>query len=311
MRMAGAAAGLLLGMCAVPAAAAPTRPPIVAVSHLAVYSADMAASETFYAGQLGAIRQADPEHPGGVRYRLSASQFVEVLPLPPGSITINRLAHVAFVTTDVAALRAYLAARGAAVPAQVTTGADGSRWIDLTDPEGTPVQFVQPPGSVAPVAAPAAASHRMIHVGFIVHHRTREDGFWRDLLGFRPYWSGGVHPDQPTWISLQVPDGSDWLEYMVVGTPDATGIPPGMTQSTLGVLNHFALGVTDMRATYTGLWTGKRLEGQKPDAVPKIGLDAKWQLNLIDPDGTRAEFMEYAPIGTPCCSPFTAPHPRP
>jgi hypothetical protein len=44
--------------------------------------------------------------------------------------------------------------------------------------------------------------------------------------------------------------------------------------------------------------------------VPKIGRDAKWQLNLIDPDGTRAEVMELHAIGKPCCSPFTAADPE-
>jgi hypothetical protein len=110
---------------------------------------------------------------------------------------------------------------------------------------------------------------------------------------------------------MKVPDGTDWLEYMVVGTPGGTGIPADMSQANLGVLDHFALGVKDMRQAYTTLWNGKRLDTQKADVLPKIGLDAKWQLNLIDPDGTRAEFMEFEPIGTPCCSPFTAESPTP
>jgi catechol 2,3-dioxygenase-like lactoylglutathione lyase family enzyme len=308
MHMRALALGVLLSGTAVAAPAA--RPPITAVSHLAVLSADMAASEAFYAGELGATRMPDPERPDGVRYHFSASQFVEVLPLPPGEKSINRLAHAAFVTADAEALRRYLAERKVAVPAKVTVGKDGSRWFDVRDPEGTPVQFVQPPAT-APAVADNPLSSRMIHVGFIIHSRAHQDAFWREILGFRPYWAGGVHPDKPTWISLKVPDGSDWMEYMVVGTPDAVGIPPDMTPANLGVLNHFALGVRDMRETYTRMWTEQRLDGQKPDATPKIGLDAKWQLNLIDPDGTRAEYMEFEPIGTPCCSPFAAEHPRP
>jgi hypothetical protein len=114
--------------------------------------------------------------------------------------------------------------------------------------------------------------------------------------------------DNPTWISLQVPDGRDWLEYMVVGTPDTLGIPEGMSQANLGVLNHFALGVPDTRLSYTLLWNGERLEGQA--GVPKIGRDAKWQLNLLDPDGTRAELMEFHAIGKPCCSPFMGEDPE-
>ena len=310
MRIATGALAFALAMAAGAASGAtPSRPPITGVSHLAVYAADPAASERYYAGQLGGVRQSDPENPSGARYHFSANQYVQVLPLPPGEKGINRLAHAAFVTPDAEALRVYLKAKGVAVPARVTQGSDGSRWFDVKDPEGTPVQFVQPPAA-APAIAANPLSGRMIHVGFIIHNRARQDAFWRDVLGFRPYWAGGLHPDKPQWISLQVPDGSDWMEYMVVGTPDTVGIPADMSAGLLGVLNHFALGVRDIRATYTALWNGKRLEGQREDAVPKIGLDAKWQLNLLDPDGTRTEFMEFAPIGTPCCSPFTAEHPH-
>jgi len=74
------------------------------------------------------------------------------------------------------------------------------------------------------------------------------------------------------------------------------------------------LGVSNMEAVYTKLWNDSRLDGQV-DArgqqnVPKIGRDAKWQLTLLDPDGTRAEVMELHAIGKPCCSPFTAADPE-
>lgn len=42
---------------------------------------------------------------------------------------------------------------------------------------------------------------------------------------------------------------------------------------------------------------------------PKIGRDGKWQYNLFDPDGTRAEIMEFQPVVKPCCSEFTAASP--
>jgi hypothetical protein len=154
---------------------------------------------------------------------------------------------------------------------------------------------------------PNPLSSHIIHVGFIIHNRADEDAFWRNILGFRPYWFGGMRDDNPSWISLQVPDGTDWLEYMVVGTPDTIGIPPTMSAANLGVLNHFSLGVTNTRDAYTLLWNGDRLKGQKE--TPKIGRDAKWQLNLLDPDGTRAEIMEFHAVGTPCCSPFTGKDP--
>ncbi len=287
-------------------AADPVRPPITGVSHIGLYAADASKSEAFYAHDLGASRGDDPENAAGTRYYFSPTQFVEVLPLPAG-ISKNRLDHVAFATTDAEGLRLYLASRKVSVPAQVSTGKDGSRWFSVNDPEGNRVEFVQAPANLPNVPVNALSS-RIIHVGFIVHDRSREDAFYRDILGFRPYWFGGVKADEPTWVSQQVPDGPDWLEYMLVSGPETTGIPADMSQQTAGVLNHFSLGVPNTRDTYTVLWNGDRLKEQT--GTPKIGLDAKWQLNLIDPDGTRAEVMEFHAIGKPCCSPFTASDPE-
>ena len=175
------------------------------------------------------------------------------------------------------------------------------------------MEFVQPPARLPKVADGGLSTH-IIHVGFIIHDRQLEDRFYRDVLGFRPYWAGGMKDDVTSWVSQQVPDGHDWLEYMIVGTPDTRGIPPTMTQANLGVLDHFALGVPNMEAVYIRLWNEDRLQGQVDargqQVVPKIGRDAKWQLSLIDPDGTRAEVMELHAIGKPCCSPFAASDPE-
>ena len=307
---------LTIGVCTALAAFAPagssgaktaTRPPLASVSHIAVYAQDPARSERFYVHDLGAVKMPDPEQPSGARYYFAPTQYVEVLPLPPGQRSINRLAHIAFTTADAAAMRAYLAAQGVKVPAKLDVAADGSRWFSVTDPEGLVVQFMQPPAKLPDIPVNPLSSHVM-HVGFIVHNRANEDRFYKDVLGLRPYWEGGMREDHPTWISLQLPDGLDWIEYMVVGAPDTKGIPATMSAANLGVLNHFALGIPDARAAYTLLWNGDRLQGQ--DQTPKIGRDSKWQLNLLDPDGTRAELMEFHAIGKPCCSPFRAPDPQ-
>jgi catechol 2,3-dioxygenase-like lactoylglutathione lyase family enzyme len=287
-------------------AATPPRAAITGVSHIAVYASDANRTERFYVHDLGAVKRDDPENPRGVRYYFAPTQFVEVLPPPAGPVSINRLDHVAFATPQAERLRAYLASQRIAVPQQVEQGRDGSFWFDVIDPEGNRIEFVQAPAQPPDVPVNALSSH-IIHVGFIVHNRALEDTFYRSVLGFRPYWFGGMKDDTPTWVSQQVPDGTDWLEYMIVGTPDGRGIPATMTASDLGVLDHFSLGVPSAAAAYTLLWNGDRLVGQSN--VPKIGRDAKWQLNLLDPDGTRVEMMELHAIGTPCCSPFTASDP--
>jgi catechol 2,3-dioxygenase-like lactoylglutathione lyase family enzyme len=292
------------------AQAQPRRPSITSVSHLAIYATDPARSEAFYVHELGAAKLPDPENPAGVRFYFSPLQFVEVLPLPAGG-GINRLDHAAFNVSDAEGMRRYMISKGAPAPGKVNEGGDGSRWFQVKDPEGMTIEFVQPPASTPKIADGGLSTH-IIHVGIIIHDRKLEDGFYRDLLGFRPYWAGGMKDDVTNWVSQQVPDGPDWLEYMIVGTPDTRGIPANMSQANLGVLNHFALGVPNMEAAYTRLWKEGRLaaDGRGQQPAPKIGRDAKWQLNLIDPDGTRAEVMELHAIGKPCCSPFTASDPE-
>ncbi len=98
---------------------------------------------------------------------------------------------------------------------------------------------------------------------------------------------------------MQVPDGTDWIEYML-------NIPDDADKRTLGVMNHFALGVPDVKAAAAQLEKNGEAAG-----AAQIGRDGKWQLNLYDPDGTRVELMEFTPVEKPCCSEYTGNKPKP
>ncbi|MFP5203746.1 MAG: VOC family protein [Acidobacteriota bacterium] len=283
------------------AQSAPPRPRITGVSHLAVYTSDPAATENFFTRTIGAAREPDPENAQGVRYMVSPTQFIEVLPLPPDA-GISRLDHTAYNTESAEGMRKYLAAKGWKTPDKVERGSDGSRWFEVLDPEGNKVQFVQPPAHPRAVKAPNAIGHHIIHVGFLVHDRAKEDTFYRGLLGFRPYWYGGMRDDRTDWVSQQVPDGHDWLEYMLAHGPDSS-----MTQRQLGVMDHVSIGVVSVPESYKVLQAADRLGHQ--DQTPKVGRDGKYQLNLYDPDGTRVEVMNFHATEKPCCSPFTAEDP--
>jgi catechol 2,3-dioxygenase-like lactoylglutathione lyase family enzyme len=287
-------------------ASAQTRPPITGISHISVYSSDAAKTEAFYIHDLGATKGPDPENPQGTRFYFSPTQFAEVLPLPQGYTSINRLDHVAFTTTDADGLRRYMGAHGISVPASVQTGSDGSRWFTVKDPEDNKVQFLQA-STKTPNVPLASLSHRIIHVGYMVHSRSAEDAFFRTVLGFRPYWYGGPTETVTAWVSQQVPDGPDWIEYMLANSPETKGIPADMTTEKLGSMDHFALGVPDMKKAAEVLYFQDRIPARA--AGPKIGRDGKWQYNLFSPDGTRAEMMEFQPAGKPCCSAFTASSP--
>jgi catechol 2,3-dioxygenase-like lactoylglutathione lyase family enzyme len=204
-----------------------------------------------------------------------------------GSSVTYRLAEVAFRTNDVKKLRTFLLSKGLS-PGELGKCADDP-CINLIDPEDHRLMFVASP-----------AEPRIIHAGFIVHDRAATEHFYKDILGFRPYWHGGMKDDQTDWVSMQVPDGTDWLEFMVNVEPDAD-------QRLRGIMNHIAIGVPDIHAVEKKLTEN----GVKLTEQPQIGRDGKWQLNLYDPDDTRVELMEFTPVQKPCCSEYTGPHPKP
>ena len=281
------------------------RPGITGISHMSVYTSDAAAAEHFYVFGLGAMKGQDPQDASGVRYYLSPTQFVEVLPLP-GEHGLSRMARVAYATENAAKLQAYMTARGVDGVSEVRSAADGSRWFEARDPEGNEVEFYQH-GQLVAMGTAAPIGTRIIHVGYIVKSRAAENKFYSDVLGFRPYWYGAMKPDAVDWVSKQVPDGHDWVEYMMVGDGSTTPLSR-VDQRTLGVENHFSIGVPNMEKAVTTLLAGERMSPRHDG--PQMGKDGKWQVNLYDPDGTRVELMEFQPVMKPCCSAFTAESPE-
>ena len=282
------------------------RPPITGISHMCVYAHDLAASDNFYGHILGATKAPDPQDPAGTRYYFSPTQFVEVLPLPADDHSVSRMACIAYTTTNATALRSYLSAHNVAHLSELHTSTDGVHWFDTQDPEGNKVQFLQPTHAHSVAITTHPISTRIIHVGYLVHNRADEDHFYRELLGFRPYWYGAMKPDAVDWISQQVPDGHDWLEYMMVGDGSTTPIDH-VNEREIGVLNHFSLGVPNMEQAVQTLYQQDRLPPRHDG--PQMGRDGKWQANLYDPDNTRVELMEFQPVAKPCCSEFTASSP--
>jgi catechol 2,3-dioxygenase-like lactoylglutathione lyase family enzyme len=269
------------------------RPAITGTAFVRVYSSDAAASAKFYGETLGF--HGTPSD-GMTIYPVSASQWIEVKPLPTPAPQ-SRMEAVAFTTRDAAGLEKYMKAHGVTIVQPLAKGSFG-----VHDPEGNLILFIQqgvtPPGVPSP--SPTATSKRIIHAGLMVHDQAKENTFYRELLGFRPYWHGGRTEDKADWVSQQVPEGSDWLEYML-----NVSDPPSLRE--LGVVDHFSLGTKHMDDVVIALGRNK-CEG--PNCTKsQMGRDGKVQLNLYDPDLTRVEFMEYLPTNKPCCSDFTAAHP--
>jgi catechol 2,3-dioxygenase-like lactoylglutathione lyase family enzyme len=265
------------------------RPAITGIAFVRFYAADRDTSAAFYQGVLGYTR---------VRmkyfdlYPVSDSQWFEVTPLPTPAPPA-RLAAVAYTTRDAAALEKYLRAHSVVIVQKLTHGQFG-----VKDPEGNLVIFVQTGSFKIPGGAfsDRALSRRIIHVGFAVQSAAEEDKFYRDILGFHLNWRGGRKRDEDTdWISDQVPDGSDWLEYMLNG-----GLNPGIQR--MGVMDHFSLGVAKISDVVDGL---ARNQNTTPDnSKIETGRDGKLQLDLFDPDLSRVEYMEFKPSVKTCCSPI-------
>ena len=230
------------------------------------------------------------------------SQFVELDSVEqrrPSSL----LEEVAFATPDVEGMSKFLLSHGFAYEFvaghELIVKDDAGRlvYFSVLDPEGNRVVFEQPPkGGLA--EGNHQTGRMLIHAGIVVHDRAAEDKFYKDILGFHVYWHGGMKEGEDHWVDMQVPDGTDWLEYML-------NVPADANKHTLGVMNHIALGVHDIHAAEQEL----HANGWNGTEQPKIGRDGKWQLNLYDPDDTRIEFMEFTPVQKPCCSDYTGPHP--
>lgn len=282
----------------------PIRPAITGISHVTLYADDFNSSEHFYGQVIGWKQVPFPSAHSGVRFYANHQQYIELVS-PPRPGLMDRLEGFGFVTANAEGLREFLSAHGITVPSAVTTEADGSRSFLVHDPAGNRVEFTQL--NSHPVPAPADLNRRLsthiMHLGFVARDQAALDAFYKNLLGFSLYWQGSAKPGKPDWVMMQVPNGTDWIEYMLY-------LPATPSREQLASANHFSPGVVSIDALHKRLLA----QGWKPSAKekpPLLALDGKWQLDLFDPDGTRVEFMEFKPVGKICCSAFTGRTPGP
>jgi catechol 2,3-dioxygenase-like lactoylglutathione lyase family enzyme len=292
----------LAAVCALSAATTRSqskRPPMREIDTVEFYSSDVNAADRFYTSIFSTQDTAENCRWGNTssatgreaRYHGFCSEQTLLL-VAAGQSTPSTLLHeIVFATDNVNAMRKYLAATKIRV-----LDSSNREYFAVMDPEGHRIAFRQS----RPSSNSSKGGPHIIHAGFVVRNRSAMEHFYKDILGFRPYWHGGMKDDQTDWVSLQVPDGTDWVEFMV-------NVPENADQRLRGIMNHIALGVPDIQAAREQLVKN----GVHLTEEPKLGRDGKWQLNLYDPDQTRIEFMEFTPKDKPCCSEFTGPHPKP
>jgi len=275
------------------------RPKILGISHVRFHVTSLPSSLPFYQDIVGLNPDAHActNLPALKCFRVSATQVVQLDPRDwdrPNDL----LEELGFSISNVKAMRKFLEANGLK-PDPIANNAAGKPSVSFVDSEGHRVVFEHPEkGALA--ANPHQVSRSLIHAGFVIQDRAAADHLYKDILGFHLYWQGGMNETDINWVAMQVPDGVDWLEYML-------RISPTADHHTYGVMYHISLGVTDIHAAQKQLVAN----GWIPKEEPKVGRDGKWQLNLYDPDDTRIEFMEFTPKEKPCCSEFTGTHPSP
>jgi lactoylglutathione lyase len=234
------------------------RPRVFGIAHVSLQTSDLAKARAFYGGVLGFAEQR-PVRPNRAVFVVNARQRLIVEDGLPADRD-ERLLNVGF---------------------------DAERPSDdARDPDGHTVQFVSMAGAADAADAPdRRISRRILHAGLTIKDPAAADKFYRDVWGFSEIWRGGRPAGTISWINMRVPDGTDYIEYMLY--PSA---PP--TRQQLGSAHHVALLVTDIQQALETVRARTPPGDRNHRATPNIGVNNRWQLNVFDPDGTRVEFME-------------------
>lgn len=286
------------------------RPKITGLAHVALYAKDVQKSREFYKDWLGYAEPFDLKNPDGslalTFIKINDRQYIELFPeRESGS---DRLNHISIETDNAEAMRAYLASRGIKVPDRVGKGRIGNSNFSIKDPDGHTVEIVQyePTGwslrDKGKFMGSERISARMAHAGILVGSLEPALKFYRDVLGFQEFWRGSSDGKTLSWVNMKVPDGEDYIEFMLYRDPP---VP-----DRRGTQHHLCLFVPDIeKAAATLNARPYRKDYTRPLEI-RTGINRKRQYNLFDPDGTRVELMEPVTVdGTPT-PPSTAPPPR-
>ena len=281
----------LLALTALVAALAPAsahRPRILGISHVGLKVSSVAASRAFYEDFLG-LRDL----------RVNARQHIELVPgLAPDE---DRFDHIALETDDVEGLRRLFVSRGLIVLESAVRDEPGGRFT-VHDPDDHAVEFVPRSSGGRPESVEVGVSDLILHAGIIVGDLPASMKFYGDALGFIETWRGSRSGTQLSWINMKVPDGGDYVEFMLYGERPAP--------NARGTQHHICLEVPDLAKAQAWLEARPYRARYTRPLEERVGTNRKRQLNLYDPDGTRVELMEPATVdGRPVPS-STAPPPR-
>jgi catechol 2,3-dioxygenase-like lactoylglutathione lyase family enzyme len=267
------------------------RPRIVGVPHVALHVHDIDASRHFYKDLLGFSEPFSITIDGKLWMtfiKINDRQYIELA--PETSKDDPRFMHLAIETDNAEGLRKYLLAKGIHTSSTpVKKGRIGNFGLGIDDPDGNHIDVTQydPDGStikdVGKDMSDDRISKHLLHAGFYVS-KPETASFYINILGFREFWRGSADGKKASYSNLMVPEGSDYVEFILAP------VPASVTQRGGGY--HLALEVPDMDAALAKLNAKPARKDYKRDIDVHTGKNHKRQANLFDPDGTRVELME-------------------
>lgn len=291
------------------------RPKVLGVAHMAVYVKDLAKTRQFYEDFLGLGEPFTlPQKTGGgvriVFIKVNDHQYFEIFnEKDRGEGQLN---HISFYTGDADRMYAYLKSKGIEVVSDkgsVGKGQTGNKNFNVKDPDGHIVEIVgyQPDSWTAREAGkfmPATRiSDHIMHVGVLVGDLAKSNQFYGDILGFKEFWRGSSSPRMLSWVNMRVPEGDDYLEFMLYNKiPEPDG---------RGTKNHASMTIPDADKALAELKKRAEKVGYTREIVIQTGVNRKRQINLYDPDGTRIELMEPNTVDGKPAPNSTAPPPVP
>src|SRR5712692_8803209 len=282
------------------------RPRILGLSHMALFVSDLQKARAFYEDFLGyqepyVLKRADGSD-RIVFIKINDNQYVELFAENPRQD--GHLNHISFFTDSAQGMRDYLASRRIKVPDKVGKGRIGNLNFNIVDPDGHTVEIVQyqpdswttrERGKFMPETR---ISTHIAHIGVLIGALEPALKFYHGILGFEELWRGSSSGTVLSWVNMRVPDGDDYLEFMLYDKrPDA---------EQMGVRNHICLITPDIQKAVAILEARQARRNYGRPIEIKVGKNGKRQANLFDPDGTRIELMEPNTVDGKPVPPSTA-----
>jgi len=256
--------------------------PIERVASVNFQVQDLAIARAFYGGALGLSEAFDLKDANGeitaAYFKINDDQYLEfsLNPAGPKFLFVN----ASFLTHDLKGLEEGLKNLGLS-PGKALRGPDGDLHVQLKDPMGNLLEFVQYGNGSQQMehrnkdTATEKLSTHLLHVGLAEDNEVAAFAFYRDKLGFSEFMHGGPVVDHPYWSTMHMPvESKDYIELML------------NTAETASRRDHISFDVPDIHKAHDFL-VSRGLSVHEPN----VSMNHRWVMNVYDPYGIRVEIL--------------------